>query len=577
MFFVAIFSNAAPAYAEYCDEMFGSILGRDPADPSGQCRPVGSFIMTVSGATTEVFLMHHVDPARSDGGRPARYLEVLSALEEAVTATGPKLAELTGFRMPPVIHVILVPQHHSGEGRMRTVPQTYLRPTRMRDCPIIIYANGEGQTRGALRRSIAHEFFHCAQFETFPDKSGSDDSRWWREGSAEWFEDFVFPALVGDSDLDRSIELFITRSRDHPLYENLYANAVFFAWLAQRGRGAILNYISRLSDDGADQRDGMRAALSQEQYDRFAQAFLDDEIVFPSGRRVEGSGRAPLLGTTTGEPEADPEMQRTTRKGFTVLQEKVEFVPGEYRPKGTLGSREQIFSERRGSWSRLPASLIVRCGESKVYKVGAMPVEDMPPLLNVKPQTSKAVQCGSCGATGGDVRRAGCIVGSWRVTPGSAGNCEWLGGLMSGVSGMSVAVEHCEPGEAVATFNRDGTFGGMLTNSNRRVLMTFPSRGREAPEMRSELFIALAKSAGQWQASEDSGNLDLCNTSTTGMGRITMSGDDFSRTRPLPFGPSAYISLRYSCSRDSMTITVPSPGGTAGEFSVNLERTATPP
>lgn len=574
----SFFIPLSSAKAEYCDEMFDTPLGRDGQDPSVQCRTIASYIMTVSGHTTEVFVMHHVDPSRADGGRPARYLEILSAVEDAVNATGPKLSELVGFRMPPVVHIIIVPQAHTGDGRMRTVPQVYLRPTRMRDCPMIIYGNGAGQTAGALRRSLSHEFFHCVQYETFHGKVGSDAARWWMEGSAEWFEDFVFPALVGDSDLDRVIRLFTERSRDYGLHENLYANAVFFAWLHQRGRNAIFNYLSRLSGDGEDQLAGMRTALSQDDYNRFAQAYLDDEIVFPSGRRVEGSTRPLVLGRTTGEPEADPNMQKAVRKAFTIVQEKVEFVPGEYRPKGGMGSSERIFSESPGVWEKLPASLIIRCGENKNYKIAAMPAADTPPPLEVKPQTSKAVQCGECGATGGEVRRAGCVVGSWRLSEGSGGNCDWLVGMMGNIPGMSVSVEECLAGQANVTFNRDGTFGGMLTNARRQVLMSLPVRGsREAPQMRSTAVIAVAKSAGQWRAAEEGGELALCNASTTGSGHITMSGDGFSRTMPIPFSPSAFVALNYSCSGNQMTITVPSPGPNAGSFSVELERVSAQP
>jgi hypothetical protein len=221
--------------------------------------------------------------------------------------------------------------------------------------------------------------------------------------------------------------------------------------------------------------------------------------------------------------------------------------------------------------------MVVPCGPKKVFRAVYMPTQDDPPPLVVKPGTTKAMQCGECGATGAGVRRAGCVVGSWRMLPESAGNCGMIGAMMGG-AGVDVSVDECTPGEASATFNRDGSFGGMLTNARRRVTMQFPAgrSGRDPPRMTAETFIALAKSAGLWRATEETGKLELCSTTTTGLGNMTMSGVGATRTRPIPFGPSAYIALNYSCAGNAMTITVPGRGAMPS-FSVQMERTGPAP
>jgi hypothetical protein len=160
----------------------------------------------------------------------------------------------------------------------------------------------------------------------------------------------------------------------------------------------------------------------------------------------------------------------------------------------------------------------------------------------------------------------------------SGGNCDMLGSL-AGSFGGNVSVLACNPGVATATFNRDGSFEGLLRQANRSVELAFPpGRRGTAPSMRMDNVIVLAKSAGLWKATEETGTLELCSTSTTGTGSTTLSGgpEGFERTQAMRFGPSAYVRLQYTCAGDSMTITVPSRGPMPG-FSVQLQRTATPP
>jgi hypothetical protein len=562
-------ASVAPASADYCGDRFDrSGLGRAAVDPQGACSAFASVELRYGSRYSEIIMMQ--DAARPIP--PTRAAELVAIMNDVAAATGRGLTALGGMQLPGVVHIVFVPQPDT-RARMRTVDQSYLRlGTRERDCPMIVYGNGEGLSPGRMRRTFAHELFHCAQYETFYAKARDDASLWWREGTAEWFEDFAFPALAAESDLTDVIRVYNERHRELAMHEMTYAPAVFFAWLGRARPGAIVTYLTQMANEGEPQTEAMARALTAERYQAFAQAYEDDEITFPSGTRVVSPEIASAAAATTGNPESDPDIRKQARKAFTVQREKIEFVPGEYSPEGAAGTLDRVFSERPGTWAKLPARLVVRCGERKMFRAVTMPMRDDPPPLLVKPGTTKAMQCGECGATGGGVRRAGCVVGSWRMVPGS-GNCHILGSMMAG-TGVSVDVEECRPGEATATFNPDGTFGGMLQNAKRRVSMQFPGgrSGGEAPRMTAENFIVLAKSAGLWKATEDSGDLELCSTTTTGMGSIKMSGIGATRTRPMSFGPSAYVKLNYTCAGDAMTITVPSQGGGMPAFSVQAER-----
>lgn len=572
-----VFSSIARA--DYCADTFydpsAGADGRRDDDPQGDCRPVESIMLNYAGTYAEIIVMQHVDRGRSTYEPASRFTSVIAALRETAERTGPRLTDLAGMRLPRVIHVVLVPHTHSGVARMQTSPQSYLAAGRVRDCPMVVYGYGEAMAPGEIRRTFAHELFHCAQYETLYDQTRDDSSKWWREGSAEWFEDFVFPEHVAASDLDRVIRIFGDRARSgEPMHEAEYSNAVFFAWLHARGR--VVRYLREMAGSGASQTAAMRRALPAEDYRQFAQDYFDVGIAFPSGRIARGEFGPSYAGLqTTGEPERDPDLERRPRKAFAIFQDKAAFVPGEYSPDGKVGTDDKVFSEAPGRWEPLPRRLVVRCGEKKEYRVVTMPVEDAPPPLKIKPGTTKAMQCGECGATGAGVRRAGCVVGSWRMVSG--GNCDMLGAL-AGSFGANVSVLSCNPGTATATFNRDGSFGGMLQNASRSVEMAFPSRRGAAPTMRIDSTIALAKSAGLWKATEDTGSLELCSTSTMGMGNTRMSGgpEGFERTRPMSFGPAAYVRLQFTCAGDRMTINVP-PRGPMPGFSVQLERTGTPP
>ena len=569
---------AVPASAGYCEEQYaGPIAAR--YNVSGNCRVIRSFpIGGATSSTLDVWVDQNVIIPDTQLG------QILSKIESVASRVGPKLQELHGpMRLPPRINVVIITSQNpidptANAETFRVSSQSETDPTLQ--CPMLLFRSVSNIA--ALRRTLSHEIMHCAQYETLPAATRQTGTAWWMEGTAEWFEDFAFPEDIEQANTRDAVRVFNERSHTVPLTEAGYSTVVFFAWLHQsNGVRAIGQYMWQMAEPGESQAEALRNALPASEYNRFAQAYVDDEIRLPSGVRVEGAS-LPALGTTTGEPGADPDIQRSTPRPMTIQRGTVEIVPGGYRPKGSYGDADKVFSERRGEWKALPPSLLVRCGERKTFRFAAMSVAERPPEFKLKPGTDKAMQCGDCGATGGEVRRAGCIVGSWRMVSG--GNCDMLGRLTSGMPGVSVRTEQCNPGQATGSFNRNGSFEGMLENSQRRVSMTFSPRGRrgEPSVMTMETIIRLAKGAGLWSAQEETGDLRFCSTTTTGIGHTKMSGMEQAEGRmhevsqPLRFGPVATVNLKYTCSGDNMTITVPSQGSGMGDFSIQLQRMPPP-
>ncbi len=574
--------SAGPARAQgdYCAEAFDRTLGlgRTDDDPIGECTILEEFRIRHSGGATVVRLMHD-----SGANSRERALAMRPQLITTLEAVEPRMRSLGAVTLPPTVTVIAVSHRHPTVANARTSSQFFRRLSASNDCPIVIFPSRE-TTAAAQRRILAHELFHCIQFDTWPEQTQDEDATaWWREGSAEWFEDWALPGDWEDSSLPQSVGLFEENCETKALQEQLYANIVLFGWLHQQGLPRLVGFIGNLASESETAEDGLRRAMSAAEYNRFAQDYVDDRIVLPSGWRVVGS-RRPLTpaGTTTGEPEADPDIERPVRKAFTIVRQKVQFAPGEYLPDGKLGEEKSVFSQEAGSWTPLPERLVVACGETKEFRIVGMPIESSPTSLTVKPRTEKAVQCGECGATGGDVRRAGCVVGSWRQSRGP--DCSWLSTLGASLPGVTVTPLACEPGEAEATFNRDGTFGGTLRDALRRVRVEMASRGSgRSTSMTMETQISLAKGAGLWRADDDTGVLRLCSTTTTGVGVMRMSGIDaasgeaIEMERPMTFGPVAQVDLGYTCASDRMTITVPSAGGASEPFTIELVRSGPRP
>lgn len=576
---VALLVATAPARAGYCEDQYHGIIPGIGARPVvGSCRSVRVFVIDgPTGPTTlELLTDGNVEIA------PARLTVLIGAIGEIARRVGPRLRDLGGYLgLPPRINLVIVTGSNpaTADANAETFPiSTQSSSDATRQCPQLLYNSGLMTAEG-LQRTLSHEIFHCAHEQTLERQMRQAGHEWWAEGSAEWFEDFVFPEHYRFSNTNVAVLQFQRLSAEMSMLNMRYGMVVFFSWLhRERGARAVGEFLTHMAGPGTTQLAAARAALPEDAWNDFAHAYVDEQITLPSGTRVTGP-KMPQLAMTTGEPGADPDVTRATPEPMTLMRGTVDVVPGGYGPKGDYGGKERVFSERSGEWNKLPEKLEVKCGEKRTFRFAAVSTAERPATFKFKPGTEKAVQCGECGATGGSVRRSGCVVGSWHLMSGSGGNCEWLSNFAT--DRMTMTPEVCEPGNATVSFNRDGTFEGMVTNAKRRVTMTFASRrGGPTPSMTFETIIRLAKSTGLWSAREETANLKLCHTMTVGEGEMKMrgadplSGESRENSQAMRFGPMETVDFQYSCSGNAMTVTYTPPGKPS--FGFKLERVGPP-
>ncbi len=143
-----------------------------------------------------------------------------------------------------------------------------------------------------LKRTIAHELFHCVQVAD----PGLDPTyvEWRDEGSAEYFAGLAIPESLPSSAF---YDLFDEGIVSRPLYDLENSAYPFFAFLGrQRGPDAVVELLryKRRRSDAAAQRAALRSVPDiEELFQKFAEHWADRNLPDENGRRLPlGPGRA---------------------------------------------------------------------------------------------------------------------------------------------------------------------------------------------------------------------------------------------------------------------------------------------
>lgn len=378
----------APASAEYCE----TIAWGEARFPDGACTRVHAAPVRGLFGSSELILMAERAPA------PARAAELRRMINEVASAVGPALSQLSRVRLPATVHVVIVDDAY-GDARAETVA----RVDGTSDCAVMLFNSAPGAV-GMLARTLAHEMFHCAQYVTWPRKMALDDSRWWSEGSAEWFEDLALPGRVGDSDTPEAVRRFRSLSPVSSMLNNTYGNVVLFSWL---GSERVSAFIAGLAEGGETQIAGAGRAMSESEWQSFAQDYADERITLPSGIALSGTEFGPLMPhvfETTGVAGSDPAfVSPSTAPPLTLVRGVVSFVTAHYEPTGSFGPMRAIFSERAGSWAELPNPLRPECGSRKRIKFAAIAFAPAQLRIDPRTQTTSSPACP-------------CPVGDWTIS-----------------------------------------------------------------------------------------------------------------------------------------------------------------
>lgn len=461
---VAVFAPA-PAYAEYCE----TIEWGEGRFPDGACTRVHEATIRYGARTAALRLL--IEAETLSPALRGRLPALRRVVDEVAAGVGPALARIPGAAMPATIHVVLVNDFHREGAKAETVR----RPAEPEDCPLMIYGAATGVSDGALARTLAHELFHCAQYRTWPRQMAAANARWWSEGAAEWFEDLALPGRAGDSDLLEALRVFRARSGAFSLIDNTYSNVVFFSWL---GPARVATYIPQLAGGSETQLDGARRALSEDEYQRFAQAYIDETISTPSGYLLAGTEigpSVPPIHTTTGREGADPPYAPATLvPALTLARGLITFAPGEYAPRGDFGGRVAVFSESDAQWAALSNPLRAECGRRRV-RYAAMSHRDARLVMDPGARRTATPPCA-------------CPLGEWTITP------ERL------EEAFSPTPEHrlTSFGEAMMRFNRDGTADFVA----RRMLFVGPTRATGPVSNRVDFTRSYSAKLG-WSVSGD--------------------------------------------------------------------------
>lgn len=405
------------------------------------------------------------------------------------------------------------------------------------ECRIIIYLIGPASMSEYTASVVTHEIFHCvqaanltpAQMSTGGYGTGSGGD-WWIEGSAGWFAALAVPdpaMIQGD------VDAFDTASATTPLSGMAYQAAPFFLWLgAETSPAGVMTFLDGMaaSRDVSAQRAAMMAALTQEQWLDFAEAYLDRDIAHPHGTDL---GLSPAEGDTW--EWSATRTQTLPLEPFVLTRGVVAFQCGHWRTNVRPASAHSARLEDGGAWSALPEEIDTSSGSGGAYRFAAMSAAAA--RVNMSIIGTMESGCGDCA---GVSTTDACLIGSWQLTGGGA--AEWMR-AMGAPANISTANE-------TITFRTDGTFvTGAFQGSMEGET---PGGGHVDGDMQ-------AQAGGRWSTS--GGVLNLCADmqSLSGSARVTSRR---GRTGMVSVGPAppTNSSERYSCAGATLNTERDIPG-----------------
>jgi len=335
-------------------------------------------------------------------------------------------------------------------------------------------AHHAGRTldRNDLMRTIAHELFHCIQL-TDPDLHNVP-VKWRDEGTAEYFSGLVIP----DAPYNSAYSDDLPRLLDQPLYElDESAGAFIFYFGNARSPEAVANFLQGAVHDtsAAGSVASLRNIPDIDQlFHSFVQAWIEQELVDPNGRRIAVPARdfldAPRI---TSAQRLDLGAARS----FMATAHAYELADG------VTWALEGADDGVRGSWRRaedewLPLTATIESCDRE--RTGLLLLTSTAATTEASPRAAEAVERA---AAAGGASRCQCPVGTWRMST-EAIQASGFRGMFDGplVSG-TVSVTFNADGSALGTYE-DLTWDNAIdrTSSMRAVLYGFISwRWRARP------------------------------------------------------------------------------------------------
>jgi hypothetical protein len=239
------------------------------------CVPVENFPTTLEDGVKINFFHYKI-------GDSGGYLQHINDIGDTAKHIIPIL-EALGAIIPEIVIILVPTLSHNDDG------VTVCGSTQSRLCFIKVADNKVDADGVTFKNTIVHELYHVIQNANHQPTPylRMDPSRWWREGSAQFFGDYYY------SPQDQApISLY---DPTDPLYDQIhkgYPAGLFFFSLTTNGisPSAIHKIVMRQlapTTDGEASFNAVRTFMSTDadivaQFPRFAQNFIDAKITFPS-------------------------------------------------------------------------------------------------------------------------------------------------------------------------------------------------------------------------------------------------------------------------------------------------------
>jgi len=167
-------------------------------------------------------------------------------------------------------------------------------------CPVVLYpAMGDAADGQRVRQLVAHELWHCFQFDNLRAQLNGDPppgvqqywtdiTMWWAEGSADYFANLVFPA----ANLERNGQTRFDFKKPLHLQSGAgaYGVSLFFQSMGNTNSPeAVVAFLKALPANG--NQDAQRAALAaygglNTDFHIFAKEVLNNELMDSDGKPV---------------------------------------------------------------------------------------------------------------------------------------------------------------------------------------------------------------------------------------------------------------------------------------------------
>jgi hypothetical protein len=417
------------------------------------------------------------------------------------------------------------------------------------ECLTTVFLLGDARPEGEIPFEVAHELFHCVQKSTLsPEQNATTrHGAWWIEGSALWFA----AAAIGEQMRWDAVGAFASSvGAGLALHDMSYEMAVFFYWLDQtRGDEAIMPFLSGMAneDSAAAQQAAMRDQLSDEDWLRFAQDYLDGEITYPSGGQIPRPSIEGDVWTISASGE-----QRRPLATFVIAAGWADFHCGQWDNEGN-DVNAAVREESSRDWSDWPTQVDARDRGNVRYRMVALNTREDSGEQEL--DSRRSASCTSCLAR---TVIDQCLVGRWRLTGG--GPQEWL-------RNQGIPFTRMEVSTFDLTMNEDGTYSTGGFSSAFRA---------EYPDMAGGAEGTTQATSGRWSAEE--GQLSGCvdgGGESSGVAHVeSRGGIGFAPySRGGPAGASG--STAYTCSDTTFTTEFPMSRG--GPMRYEFTRQTPPP